>query len=193
MTMSMAVQRMWAEVELTLRTPNRDLLPSYVDALKAGWSPDNLDDVSTNQLAAIERDPDGFLRDLTACDGTMTLPDGQIVDRLPTHVFWIYDPDFCGRITFRFQPGTEELPSWAFGHVGCAIVPWKRRRGYATKALRTILPIARAEGLKRIYVVAAADNIASQRVFRKNGARYDGEMIPGYHREEAFLGYWLET
>ena len=93
---------------------------------------------------------------------TLRLPDGREVRRLPAHDFWISDGEFCGRIGFRFQPGTEELPPSAMGHVGYTIVPWKQGRGYATEALRQILPVARAEGFARVLLTCDDDNEASQ-------------------------------
>ena len=55
------------------------------------------------------------------------------------------------------------------GHVGYSIVPWKRGRGYATEALRRILPQARAEGLVRVVITCDDDNDASKRVILANG------------------------
>jgi predicted acetyltransferase len=49
------------------------------------------------------------------------------------------------------------------------VVPWKRRRGYATEALRLMLPLARAEGLSRVEITCDADNEASRRVIVANG------------------------
>jgi len=48
------------------------------------------------------------------------------------------------------------------------------RRGYATEALRGIIPIARMLGHRRIVSRHAADNPASERVLRKAGFRPTG-------------------
>ena len=48
-------------------------------------------------------------------------------------------------------------------------MPWKQRRGYATEALRQMLPLADAEGLAFVDISTDADNIASQRVIEANG------------------------
>ena len=59
----------------------------------------------------------------------------------------MWDGEFCGSIGFRWQPGTSALPPYCLGHIGYSVVPWKQRRGYATKALALLLPDARKEGL----------------------------------------------
>jgi predicted acetyltransferase len=83
----------------------------------------------------------------------------------------MWDGEFCGTIGFRWQPGTPELPPHCLGHIGYAVVPWKRGRGYATQALAGILPDAIAEGLPYVELTTDAVNVASQRVIEANGGR----------------------
>jgi predicted acetyltransferase len=99
----------------------------------------------------------------------IVLADGSSVPRLPGYERWIWDGEFCGRIGFRWQPGTEALPPTCLGHIGYSVVPWKQRRGYATRALRLLLPDARAEGLRYVEITTEPDNLPSQRVIEANG------------------------
>jgi predicted acetyltransferase len=149
-------------------------LGSYSDALRRGWSPDNVRGAAAalDELQQIESDPIKFLDGLTDPDAKgppVTLPDGSQVPRLPGFRLWMWDGEFCGSIGFRWQPGTAELPAYCLGHIGYAVVPWKERRGYATRALALLLPLARARGLSHVDLTTDPDNIPSQRVIIANG------------------------
>jgi predicted acetyltransferase len=56
------------------------------------------------------------------------------------------------------------------GHIGYGVVPWKQRRGYATRALGLMLGRARAEGLDHVELTTDPENEASQKVMLANGA-----------------------
>jgi predicted acetyltransferase len=168
--------------------PAAQYLPGYISALQQNWSPDNLrPEVASEQLARIAQDPARFLAeqvDREAKGRPVVLPDGSTVPRLPGYSQWMWDGEFCGSIGFRWQPGTTELPPYCLGHIGYSVVPWKRQRGYATRALRLLLPQARDEGLAYVELTTDADNIASQRVIEANG----GEVIERFHKAEAYGG-----
>ena len=159
---------------LRLTEPSLDRLGEYEAALAAGWSPDTERDGSAEQLAALRRDRQGFFAELTRQDGTIVLTSGRVVPRLPSRLYWLDDGEFCGVISFRFVPGSDELPDYVPGHVGYAVVPWKRQRGYATLALALLLPVARAVGLRRVEITCDDDNEASRRVILNNGGVFTG-------------------
>ena len=178
-----------ATVELI--EPSLDRLPGYAAALEAGWSPTTARDVSGEQLDAIRADAEAFLRGLTRREGgTVTLADGTSVPRLPGRVFWIWDGAFCGSINLRFVPGTLDLPPHVSGHLGYAVVPWKRGRGYATQALARLLPIARELGLPRVLVTCDMGNAASRRVIEANGGIAAGETAPDHPSGRKLL-FWI--
>lgn len=168
--------------------PAREYLPGYVEALRQGWSPDNLrPEAASEELAHIAEDADAFIAskvDREAKGPPIVLPDGSTVTRLPGYAMWMWDGEFCGSVGFRWRPGTSELPAYCLGHIGYSVVPWKRRRGYATRALTLLLPYARAEGLTHVELTTDADNLASQRVIEGNG----GTLVERFFKSAAHGG-----
>lgn len=159
---------------MKLVVPSLAELPQYADALRRGWSPDNirLEAAAREELDTIAADPAAFvasLDDPEARGGPITLGDGSKVPRLPGYRRWMWDGDFCGSVSFRWQAGTEALPSYVLGHIGYTVVPWKRRLGYATQALALLLPECRREGLAYVDLTTDPDNLASQKVITANG------------------------
>jgi predicted acetyltransferase len=177
---------------LTLEPPRLELLPAYADALARGWSPNNVRDVSAEHLAAIRADPAAFVASILSQTGTVALPDGSEVPKLPSRVRWLWDGEFAGQIGLRWQPGTDALPAHVLGHVGYAVVPWKRRRGYATEALRLMLGEAREVGLTRIEITTDKGNAASLRVIESNAGRFIEEFVNRSFGEEVRLRYAIE-
>ena len=173
---------------MNLVWPAAQYLPGYVHALQQGWSRDNLrPQAALEDLARIAENPDRFLSeqvDREAKGPLITLPDGSTVPRLPGYSRWMWDGEFCGSIGFRWQPGTSELPPHCLGHVGYSVVPWKRGRGYATRALQLLLPQAGEEGLAYIELTTDSDNIASRHVIEANG----GKLIERFHKPAAYGG-----
>ena len=161
---------------------HREHLASYVAALRTGWSADNLRGAAAakEELEWIEAAPDDFLTSLydpLGRRGPITLPDGSKVPRIPGYTRWMWDGEFCGSIGLRWVPGAQDVPPYVLGHVGYAVVPWKRGRGYARQALNEILPEAKAIGLSYVEMTTDPDNIASQRVIEANGGIFVEHFI----------------
>jgi predicted acetyltransferase len=170
--------------------PAEQYLASYTEALKRGWSPDNLrPQASLEELAEIGRDPVAFVAEQVDRDAKgppITMPDGSVVARLPGYHLWMWDGEFAGSIGFRWQPGTNELPPYCLGHIGFAVVAWKRRRGYATQALGSLLKMVRTDGLGLDYVELTTDltNTASQHVITANG----GQLFEHFRKPAGYGG-----
>jgi predicted acetyltransferase len=162
---------------IELLPPSLAELPGYVAALARGWSPDNVRAAAfvRETLERIDSDPQGFvdgLVDREAKGAPIVMPDGSKAARIPGYQLWISDGDFCGVIGFRWQPGTPALPPHVLGHIGYAVVPWKRGRGYATAALRLMLERVRGEGLSYVELTTDPDNIVSRKVIEANGGAF---------------------
>ena len=176
-------------MSLKLVWPAAEYLSQYVAALERGWSPNNLRGrvAADEELAGIVADSAAFLASLVdreAKSGPVKLPDGSFVPRLPGFRKWMWDGEFCGSISLRWQHGTEALPPFCLGHVGYSVVPWKQRRGYATAALRELLADAAAEGLRYLEITTEPENTASRRVIEANG----GELVEHFMKPAGYGG-----
>src|SRR5215469_11541854 len=167
---------------MQLVRPGPEQLEGYVAALERGWSADNERGVEAarEELARIGGDAGAFLASMEDREGKgppITLPYGSAAKRLPGFRRWLWDGEFCGSISLRWQRGTEALPPYCLGHIGYAVVPWKQGRGYATRALHDVLREAQAEGLRYVELTTAPDNVASQRVIEANGGVLVEEFV----------------
>jgi len=168
--------------------PAEAYLTSYVDALERGWTPDNLrPEAGREELAQIREDAKLFLAQQVDREGLgppVTLPGGAVVPRLRGYTRWMWDGEFCGVIGFRWQPGTTELPPHCLGHIGYSVAPWKRGRGYATRALALLLADIREEGLPYVELTTDTTNIPSQRAILANG----GKVVEQFNKPLAYGG-----
>ena len=183
--------------EVILVWPTLEHLPSYVAALERDWSPDTLrPEAAREELEQIAADPAAFVAAQVDREGAgppVTLPDGTKMKRLPGYRRWIWDGEFCGVIGLRWQPGTEALPAHVLGHIGFSVVPWKRKRGYATRALALLLEDAAREGLRYVELTTKLENVASQRVIEANRGRLiERFTTPGEYGERAALRFRID-
>ena len=183
-----------AKHAVVLLPPDLENLSGFEAALAAGWSPNPRragdEAYVRGELQRLRHDRSSFLDDLIA-DGSRRAESG--LRPLIIRPFWIWDGEFCGSISLRFQAGTEELPPDVSGHVGYSVVPWKQRNGHATTALTLLLAVAAKEGLDRLTILCNEDNDASRRVIERNG----GELFTrGPHSsdraDQIKLYFWLK-
>lgn len=91
--------------------PSLHFLPSYVDALQAGWSADNVRGAlaAAEELEQIKKDEALFIAsmvDREAKGEPVKLPDGSEVKRLPGFRRWLWDGEFV-----EITTDPENVPS----------------------------------------------------------------------------------
>ncbi|WP_244607349.1 GNAT family N-acetyltransferase [Bosea sp. CS1GBMeth4] len=187
---------------VSLHAPGREVLPAYIRALEAGWSPNTVRNVAPEQLAAIAADPDAFLARLNGRGGTIRLHDGSEVARLPDIIRWIVatdrpEPCFVGHINLRWQEDeagrpVTALPVHVLGHIGYTVLPEHSGRGYASAALAGMLSEARAVGLPYVSITCDSANAASRRIIEKNGGRFVESFVAPFYGPEERLMYRID-
>ena len=97
-------------------------------------------------------------------------PEAQFLSRVPECRFAIHrrsDGQRVGRIHLRVTDDQNILG--AVGHSGYAVDEPHRRKGYAVRAIRLIVSLARHYGIAPLWVLTEPDNIPSCRAVERAG------------------------
>jgi predicted acetyltransferase len=105
-----------------------------------------------------------YLRALEQHRRGLDLAPGWVPD---TFLAATVDGDVVGRVSIRHEL-TEGLTNLG-GHIGYAVRPGYRRRGFATEILRQSLIIARSIGIDEVLVTCDDDNVASATIIERLG------------------------
>lgn len=76
------------------------------------------------------------------------------------------------------------------GNIGYSVRPDRRRRGYASRMLADCLDEARQEGMDRVLLTCAADNLGSRRTILANGGHL--ENTRHLANGEDVQRYWID-
>ena len=114
---------------------------------------------------------------------------GVPADRVPA-AFLAAEADgaLVGRVSIRYE-FNDFLAAYG-GHIGYAVRPAYRRRGFASEILRQALIIIRAHGVDRVLVTCDEDNLGSAKAIeRQGGVLEDTRLDPDGIRKRR---YWID-
>lgn len=119
----------------------------------------------------------------------INLPSPQHVPS--TFLFAFIDRRIVGRASIRHR--LNEYLERKGGHIGYAVVPEFRRRGFATAILRLALDVAGEKcGTNRFLLTCDDDNIGSIRTIEKNGGILE-DVLVGPDLAKPLRRYWIDA
>ncbi|GMU59176.1 MAG: hypothetical protein AMXMBFR34_09390 [Myxococcaceae bacterium] len=109
-----------------------------------------------------------YLRDLR---GEVPPKPGHV----PRIVRWLVaGPRYLGWVSIRLELN-ESLRRMG-GHVGYAIRPSERRKGYGMLAMQLAMPVVRHLGITRALVTCDETNVASRKIIERNGGALENAV-----------------
>ena len=171
-----------------LAAPGPRYRRSFLEALREGFDFATQPCASAESVGDIEADFAGYVA-RTDQSGTVLLPTGETVPKVPFSVFWLVEDDgFIGQLNLRHELN-DYLRQWG-GHVGFAIRPCRRRQGYGRLILALGLEECRCRGMERILVTCLEDNRASARIIEANGGVLENVLADPAGRGR-LRRYWI--
>lgn len=166
-------------------------MPSFLDALREGYSRDTLRAETPESIAEIAADPEAFIESQRNPPTTVTLPDGGQGAAVPSTVLWYVEAEaFLG--SFHVRHHLNENLEKVGGHVGYAVRPSARGHGHASAMLAEGLDHIRANlPLRRVLLTVNALNPASIKVIEKNGGVHTASVPHIWRPGETALHYWI--
>jgi len=156
--------------KVELAAPREDLREAYLDYVADFKDKGEGNPRSKADAELVRTDFAAYVRKTRDQAKGIGIPEGHV----PWDTYWLLvDGRIVGESGLRHRL-TDALLDWG-GHIGYAIRPSERRKGYGTRLLAMVLEKARRRGITRALVTCAADNVASARVIRNNGGVLDSE------------------
>jgi predicted acetyltransferase len=162
----------WFPDDARLVAPAPRYRRSFLEALREGFRRGTQPVAAAARIREIERDFKGYLRQITEQGGTITVPGGEKVRKVPFSIRWLVEgEEFLGEASIR-----HELNDWLRregGHIGYGIRPSRQRRGYGRLILALALEEYRRLGIERVLVTCGDENVASARIIEANGGELE--------------------
>src|SRR5439155_17373037 len=110
------------------------------------------------------------------------MPARRVIGHVPAYEFELRHPSCTGKMgSIRLRIGSASALRCP-GHIGYDVKLRYRGHRYAAQSCRLLLPLARAHGLKAVWLTVDPKNIPSQRTCEILGAKYvETVRIPKGH------------
>ncbi len=102
----------------------------------------------------------------------------------------VVDGQIVGRLSLRHC--LNSFLESTGGHIGYAVIPSCRRKGYATEMLRQSLPIAASLGIKQVLITCDTDNIGSKNIIEDCGGVFEN-IANDLNLEVQKRRYWIDV
>ncbi len=175
----------YLQINPTLVFPTEKYKESFIEALTE-QNDDKLNRLNGDKQTKFTGDFDAFLSSIKDAREGKNLPQGYV----PQTVYWLVSGNkFIGRVSIRHTLNHHLL--MLGGHIGYAIRPTERKKGYGSLALRLALQKAEELGIEKALVACTKDNIASRKIIEKNGGIKEDERITD--DGITMLRFWVPT
>ena len=174
---------MTSEKEIQLIEPSEELREAYLDYVAAFSA---AEEGYTGSVVELKDDFGEFVQLLQDYAKGANLPKGWV----SASTYWLV----CGgRIlgTSDLRHRLTEALKDEGGHIGYAVRPSERGKGYGTLMVKLVLEKARQLGLRRVLITCDKGNLASARVIQKNGGQLDSESV-STESGKMKQRYWIE-
>jgi len=112
-------------------------------------------------------------------------------NRVPATMLYAFvGGEIVGRLNIRHELNSNLLQRG--GHVGYAVSPKHRKRGYATEIFRHGLETCQKLGLEKILITCGNDNIPSWKIIEKFSGSLENRIYDS-EEEEFVRRYWLQV
>jgi predicted acetyltransferase len=173
-----------------LVSPDARYAASFLDALREGFRRGSQPTASPARIAAITSAFGTYLDELTEPTGSIRLPGGELVPKVPFSIHWLVAGDvFVGELSLRHE--LNEVLRQSGGHIGYGIRPSLQGRGFGRRILALGLAEARRLGILRVLVTAHPTNAASCRVIEANAGMLE-DTVEDIYGSGPLRRYWIE-
>jgi predicted acetyltransferase len=117
----------------------------------------------------------------------INLPEGWVA----AHTFWLVRDGRTILGTLSFRHALTEHLEYEGGHIGYAVRPSERRKGYATRMLAMALAFAKQFGLQCVLITCDKTNVASAGVILKKGGVLENEVPSRSPEGQLKQRYWI--